>query len=422
MPIFVQLGATRDGLDSYLHVARRRGMEAILIETPEYIRLRRELGRQEFDRTLAVDYPADAREVVTAIESLPEKPVLLLAGFERYIYSAYQAARVLRVLPYQEGDYFFPPNKVEQRKAVAHSAYQIVQPDQWRLIDEHSLAQPQLMDTRYPLVLKPIDGGGGLGVFFVSNFLLLSTAFDEVRQITNYDGGAFQGLLIEEYLPGAEYSVQGVVYDGECTVLTYCKKNVLIEAIPGKQSLYGFREVGYVATRGDTLDSSLSSFVTACTRTFGYRRGPFHIDFVQSHQGFAFLEMGFRLSGFGLVQLVQQVSGHDWAEESFFAHLDGSYPHVERKAKPFFVGQLTLASQKEIDVAHSLQTRGYPVEVQMFGHTAVRTASSRLNADLSRHTGSVGRVILSGQTQEEVERLLQTCSPERTTDKIAPRT
>jgi hypothetical protein len=421
LSIFVQLGATRDGLDSYLHVARRRGMEAILIETPEYIRLRRELGRQEFDRTLAVDYPADAREVVNAIRGLPEKPALLLAGFERYIYSAYQAASIVRVLPYREGDSFFPPNKVEQRRAIARSADPILQPGQWRLIDEHSLARLQSMDTRYPLVLKPIDAGGGLGVFFISDFPLLEAAFAEIRSITNYDGGAFQGLLVEEYLPGAEYSVQGIVYEGECTVLTYCKKNVLIEAVPGKQSLYGFREVGYVATRGYAIDPSLSYFVAACASTFGYTRGPFHIDFVHSQQGLCFLEMGFRLSGFGLVRLVEQVSGHDWAEESFSSHLDRSYPQVEQKTKQSFVGQLTLASQEEIDIARSLQTRGYPVEIQLFQHAAVGAASSRLTSDLSRHTGSVGRVILSGQTQEEVEHLLQTCSPERTAGKITPR-
>jgi hypothetical protein len=47
MTLFVQIGATRDGLDPYLQTARAYGMKAILIETPDYMRLRKALGRQD---------------------------------------------------------------------------------------------------------------------------------------------------------------------------------------------------------------------------------------------------------------------------------------------------------------------------------------------------------------------------------------
>ena len=51
MTFFVQLGATRDGLDPYLHAARARGMQAVLIETPDYIAL-----RQQNDQPLAFHF------------------------------------------------------------------------------------------------------------------------------------------------------------------------------------------------------------------------------------------------------------------------------------------------------------------------------------------------------------------------------
>ena len=63
MSIFIQLGATRDGFNPYLSAAHAQGMQAILIETPDYIHLHRALGRQEFDQILAVEHPADEEEL-----------------------------------------------------------------------------------------------------------------------------------------------------------------------------------------------------------------------------------------------------------------------------------------------------------------------------------------------------------------------
>ncbi len=451
MAIFVQIGATRDGSDPYLRVAHDQAMEAVLIETPDYIRLRQELGRQEFDQTLTVEHPSDVYQVTNALCRLPEPPALILAGFERYIYSAYAAARLWKTLPYFRGDTFTPLNKAEQRATISRSAASILQP-KYLALTHRDVSPRDFENFHYPLVVKPVDGGGGLGVFLASNLEGIHAALSALESITNYDGGAFQGLSIEEYVPGDEYSVQGLVQEGRCIILTFCKKFVTIEPIAGTQFLYGFREVGHIATRGDYADTAMKHFAQTCVDVFKYYNGPFHIDMVQSPCGYYHLEMGFRLSGFGLVRLVQRVSGYDWAEEAFASHLvsvpsSGSRKDIDSHRSPDgklytpnpnessgnalgnsslqpiptsespYMGQFTAVFPTEIDNARQLQRQGYAIEIQLFNNPELSIASSRLKSDLTRHAGTLGRITAQAPTFGEVEHLLQKCSQERNLSK-----
>ena len=416
MAIFVQIGATRDGSDPYLRVAHDRAMQAVLIETPDYMRLRQELGRQAFDQTLTVEQPSDVYQVTNALCRLPEPPALILAGFERYIYSAYAAARLWKTRPYFRGDTFTPLNKAEQRAAITRSAASILQP-KYLALTHRDVSPRDLANFHYPLVVKPVDGGGGLGVFLAANFKGLHAALNALESITNYDGGAFQGLSLEEYVPGDEYSVQGLVQEGRCIILTFCKKFVTIEPIAGTQFLYGFREVGHIATRGDYVDTAMKNFAQTCIDVFKYYNGPFHIDMVQSSLGYYHLEMGFRLSGFGLVRLVQRVSGYDWAAETFASHLGKSSLQAIPTSESPYMGQFTAIFQTEIDNAHQLQRQGYPIEIQLFNNPELKIASSRLKSDLTRHAGTLGRITAQAPTCEEVEHLLQKCSHERNLSK-----
>jgi len=416
MAIFVQLGAARDGSDPYLRTAHSWGMKAVLIETPDYIRLRKALKRQEFDQTITVEHPSDPYQVAEAITQLPETPTLLLAGFERYIYSAYAAARMLRTLPYFPEDTFIPLNKAEQRIAISHANTSILQP-KYYVLSDHDISAQKLTDFCYPLVVKPIDGGGGLGVFFVSNFEEVEEALSELQSITNYDGGAFQGIEVEEYVSGDEYSVQGLVQDGQSTILTFCKKFVLIEPAANAQPLHSFREVGHIAIRGDRVGAPIKQFAQTCVDVFKYKNGPFHIDMVRSSPRYYHLEMGFRLSGFGLVRLVQRVSGYDWAEETFASHLGKPALQSAQPSESPYMGQFTAVSQTEIDNARQLQSLGHRIEIQLFNNPELTNTSNRLKSDLTRHAGSIGRITALAATFEEVENLLKTCSPGRTTEK-----
>jgi hypothetical protein len=413
--VFVQVGATRDGLDPYLDSAHYRGMQAILVETPDYIRWRKMFSRREFDQTIAVEHPANPDEVLHVLKEIEVHPSLILAGFERYAKSAYLTAHKLCTLPHRDGYNFVPPNKLEQRILLTRRSPSVLQPNYFSVTDAHP-SPTQLERLNYPLVVKPVDGGGGLGVFLVSDSDELRSALAELQMLTNYDGGAFEGIIIEEYISGNEYSVQGIARNGEAHILTLCEKFISIEPSKTQLLIKEFRESGHIALKGDQVSTSIKQFVQSCIDAFEYRDGPFHIDMVESVQGIYYLEIGFRLSGGGLVNLVRRASGFNWADESFSWHL--SVPSIQPVATSnTYIGQIVAMSDHEITIAYQLQAQGHAIEIQIFSpppnsSTAIKT--QRLESDLARHTGMLGRIIVTSPTLADVQHLLQICSPRRT--------
>ncbi len=408
MTLFVQLGATRDGLDPYLHAARADGMKAVLIETPAYIRLRKALGRQEFDITLAVEHPAHEDEIVAALEQLSDTPSIILAGFERYIYNAYRIAQRLHTPPCNDEIHFAPLDKAQQRTILTRKYIPIQQPS-YITLERGTVTEQDLASLSYPVVVKPVDGGGGLGIFLAHSFVEVKAALARLHAITNYDGEAFSGVIIEEYIRGTEYSVQGIAHNGRSHILALCKKVVLSEPLQAEDqtTLHSFREAGHIAIAGNQIDEATQRFSQSCVAAFGYQNGPFHIDMLQTPDGYVFLEMGFRLSGNGLAQLVRLVSGYDWGEEVFSLFTGvRTAPLVEPDRAWRIGGQITVTSQQELDIAHQLQAQGYDITIQLFPSLAVPIATRGLEADLSRHLGTIGRIIVHAATVEEVEGIL----------------
>ncbi|MEU4152456.1 ATP-grasp domain-containing protein [Streptomyces sp. NPDC026659] len=381
----------------------------MLVETAAYLRWRRLLGRRPFDLELAVERPQEPEQVRVALDTAGVRPALLLAGFERYVYAAFEAANTLRVTPWPHvGETFLPPNKAEQRAMLARSAPSVLQPRFRKL-------GPQEADTAddlgYPQVVKPVDGGGGLGVMLVDNTAELRRALADIHARRNYGGGAFGAVMAEEFVKGPEVSLQGVAIGGRALLLSICEKITTLEDVPDAPTLTGFREVGHIAVHGAGADDELHEMVDRCLSAVGYAEGPFHIDILQGQGGPVFVEMGFRLSGGGLVALVERATGMRWAEQVFQVHLDRQVPLLPGPSSRT-AGQVTIVSEEELRAARALAASAADIEL----HTAPPPPSSDeltaeegelLNSDLARHVGAKARVIALGHSPEQVRSLLQ---------------
>ncbi len=403
---FVQLGATRDGLDPYLDCARHRGMRAVLVETPAYLRWRRMLGRASFDLELPVEQPQDPAAVAAALAEAEVVPRLVLSGFERYVYAGFDLARTVRSAPWPyTGEGFRPLDKYQQRQALLRAGAQVHQP-RFALIGTARTAE-----LDYPQVVKPSDGGGGLGVLLVDDPDQRSRAVELIQGMRNYGGGEFVSVIAEEFVKGPELSLQGVAHDGRPYLLSVCEKLTTLEEVPQAPGLSGFREVGHLARHGGTAATALLELAERSLRAVGYQEGPFHVDVIQGQTGPVFVEMGFRLSGGGLVALVEKATGASWAEAVFTVHLDRRPPTVP-PSQQRAVGQITAVSQRELSAGAELARIGHQVEVV---HAAPLPAGDALDAadrdvlaaDLSRHTGSVGRVLVTAANCSEAHALLR---------------
>jgi len=400
---FVQVGATRDGLDPYLDSARKRTMTAVLVETPAYLAWRRQAGRRPFDTEVAVDRPQQPGQVVTALRGAGLAPAMVLTGFERYATSGFGVAAALRVPPQPvTGEPFVPPDKIRQRTAVSANAPHVLQP---RYSTDLSSG---LAGLGGPLVVKPTDGGGGLGVFRVPGPEQLESACALIAATSNYGGGAFSGVLAEEQVQGVEYSVQGVAWRGRVTLLGVCEKGVATDPAPA--GLRGFREVAHIFVLGAPGVPDFTALVQDCLDAVGYHDGPFHLDLILGDAGPVLVEMGFRLSGGALAGLISKATGQQWADWVFACHLGERPPRVPRAA-PQPVGQATARSEAELQAAEQAQREGHQVEILRFavprGDDREAAGPPELASDRIRHWGAVGRIEVTAGHVQSVRDLLR---------------
>ena len=409
---FVQVGGTRDGLDPYLDCARRRDIRAILVETPAFLRLRRQLGRRSFDLELAVENPRDPELVRAALAAAGVAPKLVLTGFETFVGSSFDLAARLGVAPWPSvGTAFRPLGKYGHRKALSRTAPHLPQPRFTLLSFERVTAAD--VGLSFPLVMKCLHSGAGVGVFFVDNAIQQAEVTRRIATTPTFNGDLFGEVLAEEYVAGREMSVQGIAYQGRPLLLSVIEKLVSVEARPWAPGLLGFRDVGYIVTHGSHAGSQLEELALACLHATGYGEGPFHVDAVCSDGIFYFLEIGFRLSGTRITSLVKNATGADWADFVFQAHLAEKIPELPAlRSHHGVVGQIMATSVAELEAAAALAHTGVAIEVlrtEPFVPDDSYTDADRaaLAADWGLLTGRVGQIIVTGDTVEEVRSVMQ---------------
>jgi ATP-grasp domain len=410
---FVQVGATRDGLETYLDCARTRGMRAVLVETPAYLAWRARLGRRQFDAEIPVADPQHPGAVRAALSTAGVTVGLVLTGFERYVGCGFALAHELAVPPWPScGAGFTPVDKRGQRALLTAAAPAVRQPRYLTIGPDREV--PATERLGYPQVVKPTDGGGGLEVTLVEDAAQRAAALARIGATANYGGGRFAGAIIEEFVEGTEWSAQGVVVAGRPVLVAACEKIVTLEPAPGDPTACGFRETGHLAHRADAAPPALRELATSAIATLGLREGPFHVDAILTDDAAYFIEAGFRLSGGGLSRLVAKATGIDWADLVFRAHLGEPMPATTATtATAPVTGQVTATHPAELDVARSLVGDGLDVEILQLPPTpdpaSIGADPSSLASDLARHTGFAGRIVIAGSERNTVRAALERC-------------
>ena len=404
--VFVQIGGSRDGRDPYLRAANRRRMQAVLIEKPAYLELRGVMQWPVFDRNLAHPSPADADTICQVILTLEGRVSLILAGFERYAQCAHEVSASAGLVP--GGRTFDAPTKFEQRERLRQRAPHILQPHFWKLNPADPAGNHQI---RYPAVLKPVNGGGGLCVYLVQNREQLANAARHGALQLNFDQSTFPEWLVEEYIDGPEHSIQGICRNGISEVLSVCSKLIRHEPLPEMEKVCGLREAAHIAVGKAGISEELARFAQDVIRAVGFWDGPYHIDYRLGLNGPVFIEMGFRISGGAVSDLVEQVSGFNWGDLVFAWMLGENPPPLVRQP---VVCAANVIAFEESQISDALVAD--PALCLQIDHfispTSILSSDVRdqLATDLSRHTGPRGRINITGCCTHRVCALVQRLS------------
>jgi biotin carboxylase len=148
----------------------------------------------------------------------------------------------------------------------------------------------------FPLILKPVDGGGSRGIHKVNSVEEAETAFDSLRA----EGFT---VLAEEYIDGKEYSVESFSFNSAHTIVAITEK-VVNER---------FVEIGHVvpAMLDDASTNAVKRFVGEFLTIVGVSNGPCHTEMKIGSKGLKIIESHNRIGGGNIPKLVLLVYGVD---------------------------------------------------------------------------------------------------------------
>jgi biotin carboxylase len=160
----------------------------------------------------------------------------------------------------------------------------------------------------YPFVLKPTDGTASRGVLRVGTsedaepVWHAATALRERTDLPFFAAYPVREFLAEEYLDGAEYSVESFSFAGRHSVI----------AVTGK-SQEGFIETGHAlpAELAPDDEAAIVTYVTGFLDAMGLRDGVSHTELRLTSRGPRIIEGHDRVAGGRVMDLIEAVYGID---------------------------------------------------------------------------------------------------------------
>lgn len=158
----------------------------------------------------------------------------------------------------------------------------------------------------FPCVMKPVACSGSIHVSRADDLDQLTAAFQRLVTDPEPDMGKLHEhrVLVEEYVQGPEFSADGYVLEsGEITVVALSR--TLLGPEPD------FVEMGHLtpALVDDATLKSVEAYVGDVVRAVGITSGPFHCELRLAADGPVLIEIGARLPGDRIVELLRLVTG-----------------------------------------------------------------------------------------------------------------
>jgi len=219
-------------------------------------------------------------------------------------------------------------------------------------------ADPAMLTIGYPLVLKPLALSASRGVIRADNdaeFMRALQRIDAILAMTGQSGHVREHLLVESYIDGAEYAVEGFIVDGQFRVLTLFDKP---EPLTGPY----FEETYYLTPSRlqGAQKSLLIEEVERCCLAYGLSHGPVHAEVRVTESGPILLELAARTIGGQCGQLIE-ISLQQKLEELVINGMCGIMPVTEREAESAGVLMIPITDSgilKRVEgLTEAMQTR-----------------------------------------------------------------
>ena len=202
---------------------------------------------------------------------------------------------------------------------------------EFRLLDLNVSLAEQAESVTYPCVLKPVSLSASRGVIRVNNFTELQQAVSRIENILGDEeplaSEVRSTLLLEQFIPGQEVAVEGMLYRGQLAILALFDK-------PDPMNGPYFEETYYLTPSrlAETVQLQIHQQIDAACRAYGLVEGPVHAECRVNKDGVWLLEIAARTIGGLCGQLLRFGTGYG-LEELVLAHARGQRLELQRKAE-----------------------------------------------------------------------------------------
>ncbi|MFJ1705427.1 ATP-grasp domain-containing protein [Kitasatospora sp. NPDC088346] len=259
--------------------------------------------RDRIDELVTVE-TNDIPALVAAVQDLHDRlPIsAVFPGCDVYVPAAAHVAARLGLTGLDVATVERVRDKTRMREAVAAAG---LRTPRFTEVSATSQLAAAAEHTGFPCVVKPVDQSGSLHVTVVHDLHELTTAYERLSTDSFVDLGRplIERALVEEYLDGPEYSVEGYVLDGVTTVVAVTEKFLVPEP--------HFAEIGHQvpADLEPALEAGIEAYVAEVVEAVGLSVGPFHCELRVTPQGPALVEIGARMGGDRIADLVELARG-----------------------------------------------------------------------------------------------------------------
>lgn len=193
-------------------------------------------------------------------------------------------------------------NKYLMRKTLAEKG---VPTPKFRLAHSSDDAASAAREIGLPLIVKPADMNGSALVQKANDVDSLAKGIALINECTvnSRNQDRFPGALLEEFLPGEEFSVECCAYGGEVHVLGITDKK-----LGGRDNVV---ETGHMfpADIAQQDENAIKKHVSDALNAIGYNNGVAHIEVRLTPQGPRIVEINPRIGGNYISDLVERVTG-----------------------------------------------------------------------------------------------------------------
>jgi biotin carboxylase len=356
---------------------------------------RHTLDQSMGDRAVVVPLatPDAALEVIVALDSRTPLDAVLAVDDEGIVVAA-RAAERLGFRHNSPDAVAGTRDKVVMRERL--SATEISQPS-FRVIPLGADAVAAANEIGYPCVIKPVSRSASQGVIRVNDATEARSAAARIRAIM---GDCPEPMIVEQYVPGAEVAVEGLLVNGRLQVLAVFDKP---DPLVGPY----FEETIYVTPSRHAAHTliELERITARATEALGLREGPVHAELRIGPTGMVtVLELAARSIG-GLCSRSLHFGGGVSLEEIIIRHalaMDVGAPH--RKWLASGVMMLPIRSAGVLDrVLGQERARAVKGVVEL----QISIAPGRPVVPLPEGDRYLGFIFARGVTAQEVEATLR---------------